>query len=199
MTDAKPLSPEERANHQRDTDHRLARALATIRAHQPDVVVLDLLMPDGDGLSLLRKMNAEGLSPRVVMLTGAPDDEMLLEALRLGVHGLVLKDMAPALLLQCVRTVAAGGQWLERGLASRVLATVLRKERGAQVATTLGLSTRELEIVRFVADGLRNRAIADELNITEGTVKVHLHNIYEKLGVESRLALTEYARNRRLI
>jgi DNA-binding NarL/FixJ family response regulator len=170
-----------------------------IRAHKPDVVVLDVRMPNRDGLSVLRAIRAERHSARVVLFTGAVNDDVVLEALRLGARGLVLKEMAPRLLLQCVRAVAAGEEWLERGSTTRALASMLRRERGSHFATRTGLTPRELEIIRWVAQGLRNREIAEKLNVSEGTVKVHLHNIYAKLDVDSRIALIDYARNHELV
>jgi DNA-binding NarL/FixJ family response regulator len=111
---------------------------------------------------------------------------------------MVLKTMAPELLMQCVRTVYDGGQWFERSTVSGVLATILRHETDRR--TLVGLvPLRELEIVRLVARGLRNRGIADSLCITEGTVKLHLHHIYKKLLVDSRLTLTLYARDKGLV
>jgi DNA-binding NarL/FixJ family response regulator len=101
--------------------------------------------------------------------------------------------MAPQLLVEAIREVHAGGQWLEQGLGGRALRRLLSREKRASEAARL-LSSREREIVRLVAAGLRNRAIADRLSISEGTVKVHIHNIYEKLDVNGRIELTLYAR-----
>jgi DNA-binding NarL/FixJ family response regulator len=114
------------------------------------------------------------------------------------VQGVVLKEMASHLLVQCVRKVHAGGQWLERHSASRALATMLRHQEGARDVTGL-LTPRELEIMRLAARGLRNKRIADILAISEGTVKIHLHNVYKKLPIDSRLALTLYAQDKGLV
>ena len=173
-------------------------ALRAVRSETPDVLVLDLLMPGGGGLELLRAIGEKDHRTRVILLTAVVDDDQLLEAIRLGAQGVVLKDMAPQLLVDAIREVHAGGQWLEQGLGGRALRRLLSREKRASEAARL-LSSREREIVRLVAAGLRNRAIADRLSISEGTVKVHMHNIYEKLDLNGRIELTNYARENGLL
>jgi DNA-binding NarL/FixJ family response regulator/signal transduction histidine kinase len=175
-----------------------AETLRAVRQHRPDVVVLDVRMPELDGFAILRDIQREGLPTRVVLLTAALDEDEVLEAIRLGVRGVVLKEIAPRMLVECVRKVVAGEQWIERRSLARALDTMLRREAGLREVTGV-LTPREIEIVRLVAGGLRNQAIAEQLHISEGTVKVHLHHIYEKLGVDSRVALTVYARDKRLV
>ena len=169
-----------------------------VRKHKPDVLVLDIRMPGTDGLSLLRGMRKEKLSTRVVLLTGALDEDELAEAVRLGVRGLVLKEMAPKLLVQCIRQVHAGELWLEKRSVTSALEKLLQREAGQREAALL-LTPREIEIVKQVAAGLRNTEIAKKLFISEGTVKMHLHNIYQKLGVDSRTKLTRYAQEKGLV
>jgi DNA-binding NarL/FixJ family response regulator len=178
----------------RDTDE----ALQAIRAHAPDVLVLDLLMPGGGGLELLRAIHGEAGTTRVVLLTAAVDDDQLLEAIRLGAQGVVIKDMAPQLLVDAVREVHRDGQWLEKGLGGRALRRLLTREVKASQAAHL-LTAREREVARLVATGYRNRAIAERLSISEGTVKVHVHKIYEKLDVNGRIELSLYARENGLL
>lgn len=171
--------------------------LHAVRSLKPDILVLDLLMPVRSGLDVLNAMSADRLPTRVVLLTAALDDSQLLEAIRLGAQGVVLKEMAPKLLVEAVREVYGGGQWLEKGLGGRALRKLLHREAAVRdVASTL--TPRELEIVRMLVKGMRNRAIADRLFISEGTVKVHLHNIYEKLQVTGRFELMAYVRDRGL-
>ena len=167
--------------------------LEAVRQHQPDILVLDLRMPGMDGFQVLRSLKTTKIATRAVLLTAALDEEALVEVISLGVRGVVLKEMAPQLLVRCIRTVHAGGQWLERQATTRALETLVRREAGLRHASSI-LTPRELAIVRAIATGSRNREIAERLNISEGTVKVHLHNIYQKLGVDSRLALMIYAR-----
>ncbi len=172
-------------------------ALRTVRQLKPDVLILDLRIPRKDGLGVLREMKKEKLSTRVVVLTTAPDEDELLEAIRLGVYGVVLKEMEPRLLVQCIRKVAAGEHWLEKRSVSLALEKLLKREAAtSQIAKVL--TSREIEIVRMVAEGLRNKVIAERLYVSEGTIKVHLHNIFEKLKVNSRLQLARYARNQGL-
>jgi DNA-binding NarL/FixJ family response regulator len=173
-------------------------ALRAVREHQPDILILDLRMPRMDGVAVLRAMKKEKLRTRVVLLTVALDEDEVLEAIRLGVRGVVLKEMAPQLMVQCVRKVHAGGEWLERSSVARALDKMLRREAGAQQIAGL-LTPREIEIVRLVASGRRNKEIAEALSIGEGTVKLHLHNIYEKLHVDGRVALTLYAQDKGLV
>ena len=172
-------------------------ALREVRAHQPDVLILDIRMPRRDGLDVLRTVRLEGLTTRVVLLTAALEEEQLVEALRMGVGGVVLKEMAPHLLVEAVREVYSGGSWLDKGSVSRVVSKLLEKEEGGREDHQL-LTPRELEVVRMVARGLRNRAIAEQLFISEGTVKIHLHNIYQKLGIDGRLELAVYAQGKGL-
>jgi DNA-binding NarL/FixJ family response regulator len=171
--------------------------LRALREHAPDVLVLDLRMPRLDGLGVLRAMREEGLATRVVVLTAEAEDDDIVEALRLGVRGVVLKEMAPEMLLRAVRRVHEGGTWLERVSAGRALERLSRREEARGEAPAL--TARELEVARFVAEGLRNREIAERLGIGEGTVKIHRHHAYEKLGVESRLALAVRLRRRGLL
>lgn len=173
-------------------------ALREVRAHRPDVLVLDVRMPRMDGLQVLRKVRQEELGTRVVLLTAAVEEEQLVEALQLGVGGVVLKEMAPHLLLEAVREVHGGGSWLDKGSVSRIVTKLLHQDEGRKEAAQL-LTPRELEIVRMVARGLRNRAIAEQLLISEGTVKIHLHNIYQKLAVDGRLELAVYAQAKGLV
>ena len=184
--------------------HVLARclngeeALQAVRQHRPDILILDIRMPGNDGLSVLRDIRREKLPTRVVLLTAALDEEEVLEAIRLGVRGVVLKEMAPQLLVQCIQKVHAGGQWLERHSVSRALDTLLRREAGAREVAGV-LTAREREIVRLVASGQRNKEIADTLSVTEGTVKVHLYNVFKKFHVGSRVELLRYVQDNGLL
>jgi DNA-binding NarL/FixJ family response regulator len=172
--------------------------LRAVRQHEPDVLVLDIRMPGKDGLSVLREMREAGLATRVVFLTGGLTEDELAEAVRLGARGLVLKELAPRLLVQCVRQVHAGELWLEKRSVSAALETLLRREAWQSEAARL-LTPREIAVVKLVATGLRNKEIADRLFISEGTVKMHLHHIYQKIGVDSRTKLARYAQAKRLV
>jgi DNA-binding NarL/FixJ family response regulator len=170
-------------------------ALAAVRAHQPDVLVLDLRMPKLSGVDVLRAMAEERLPSRVVVLSAVLDDEDLVELLRLGVMGIMGKEASPEALVDCIRRVHEGKKAIDRDIAAGASDRVLRRESAErEIAATLTL--REIEIVRNVAEGLRNREIAGRLSISEGTVKIHLHHIYEKLGVDTRVGLVLYAQEK---
>jgi DNA-binding NarL/FixJ family response regulator len=171
-------------------------ALQAVRQFQPDVLVLDLLMPGTDGLAVLEEMRREALPTRVVILT-AMNSDGLFEAIRLGARGVVLKDMAPRLLMQCVRTVHAGGKWLEKSVATSAVDKLLEREAGTKaVAETL--TPRELQVARMIAKGVPSKTVASRLAITEGTAKLHLHHVYEKLKVEGRVGLMRFMQSRGL-
>jgi DNA-binding NarL/FixJ family response regulator len=180
---------------QRESDivvvHRCADGLETLRAvakHEPDVLVLDLRMPRADGLTVLRHLHEQRLRTRTILLAAVVDDEELLEAIRLGVRGIVLKEMAPQFLVECLREVYLGRQWFEQRAVGDAMDKLVRRQAAAREVSGL-LSRRELEVVRGVAQGLRNRQIAERLGIAEATVKLHLHTVYTKLGVDGRTAL----------
>ncbi|MFA6957093.1 MAG: response regulator transcription factor [Thermoanaerobaculia bacterium] len=173
-------------------------ALAAIERHAPDVAILDLRMPRRNGLEVLRALKDSKSPCRALILAAAIRDEELLEAMQLGVKGVVLKEMAPAMLLRAVRKVHAGGQWLEKESLGRAIDRMLNRAETLQSLQLL-LTERELEIMRIAASGKGNQAIATALHIAPGTVKTHLHSIYSKLGVEGRVGLMVYAKERSLV
>ena len=173
------------------------QVVTAVRQHRPDVVILDLQMRGMNGLAVLRALRDADLECRVVLLTVALNDEQMMEALRLGVRGMILKEMAPRLIVQCVRKVHAGEQWFEKTSVGRALERLLNANGAPR--SPGALTTREMEVVRMVARGLRNKEIAAALSLSEGTVKIHLHNVYEKLGVDGRVALTLLAQQKGLI
>jgi DNA-binding NarL/FixJ family response regulator len=166
--------------------------LQVVRHHHPDVLILDFRLPGKDGWAVLQELAQESFSVRVVLLTTALDVDEALQACRLGVSGVVLKEMADHLLVPCIRKVHAGERWIERRSLGRALDKLLRRE-AAERELAKSLTPREREMVHWVVHGLHNREIAEKLAISEGTVKIHLHNIYKKLQVPSRLALLQYA------
>ena len=172
--------------------------LQAVRRHRPDLLILDLRMPKKDGLAVLQELHEEKLPTRIVILTAELEEHEALRLLRLGVSGIVLKEMAPHLLVQCIRKVHAGEPWIERRSVSRVLDKLLRREAGARALAGV-LTPRELEVMGLVVSGLRNETVAQELHISEGTVKAHVHNIYEKLHLDGRMALLRYAQDKGLV
>ncbi len=172
--------------------------LEAVRRHIPDVVILDIRMPGKDGLTVARDILAERLPTRVVLLTAELEDDQLLKVVRAGVRGIVLKEMAPHLLIQCVRKVHAGEQWFNRRSTMVNLEKMMRREAVAHEIAAL-ITPREIKILTMLAQGLKSKEISAILFISEGTVKVHLHNICEKLHLKGRLALQQYAQEKELI
>jgi DNA-binding NarL/FixJ family response regulator len=155
-------------------------------------------MPGMDGMEVLRALHHERFATRVVLLAAAFEDDQVVEALRLGVRGMVLKELAPPLLIECVRRVHAGGQWIEQQASGRALQSLIRRDAAAKEVGR-ELTPREIELVRLAASGMRNREMSRRLEISEGTVKMHLHNIYRKLKLENRVGLANYARRKGLL
>ena len=170
-------------------------ALHAIRRERPDIAILDVAMPKRSGIDVARQIQQEGIPSKIVLLTATLSDDQLIEAVQIGVTGIVLKEMASSLLVQCVRETYAGRHWIEKSLAGKALGALLGPRQHARDLLTL----REIDIVRLVARGLRNKEIAAKLSITEGTVKIHLNRIYDKLGVHNRVELTNVARAQRIL
>lgn len=173
-------------------------ALHATRQHRPDVLVLELHLPVKDGLLVLHELRIAECPTRVVVLTATPNGrngEEVIEAMRLGARGVVLKEMPPQRLIQCIRKVHAGGEWIETCSIGRILERIRGRESGVERSVEV-LTARELEIARLAARGLSNEAMAKLLSIGVGTIKIHLHHVYDKLGLNGRLALLIYGRER---
>lgn len=161
-------------------------ALAAIAAEDPDVVVLDVAMPGRDGIATLAALRERGDTRPVVILTASIDDKQLLAAIRHGACGIALKEDAEDFLIDCIRAASRGEKTIDPRLASRI-EHLSSGEAPARRFDALG--RREMEIVERVARGLRNRQIGEELSMSEGSIKVYLHTIFEKLEVRSRTEL----------
>jgi len=176
-------------------------ALHMVHTYRPDILLLDLAMPKMPGMDALRELTTETTSTRTIVLTGLADKRQILEALQLGARGVVLKDAVVEHLSACIRAVMQGQHWLE-GRPVQNLVQVLR-DLAAQTAPpsrkTFGLTGRELEVVALITEGSTNKHIAQTFGISEETVKRHLTNIFNKLGVGSRLELALFALNHNLL
>lgn len=165
----------------------------------PDVLLLDLRMPNMDGLTALQTLQHTNKRTRVIVLTASEDKNEFVQAMKLGCSGIVLKQTAPDLIAKSIKKVNSGEIWLD----SHTTAAVMRQfaTPGEAMAAASGgksrerspLSTREREIVALVAQGYKNKEMAEKMFISEQTVKNHLHNIFDKLGVSDRLELALYA------
>lgn len=150
---------------------------------KPGLLLLDVHLPDGSGLDVLRKLNKSRSRPKVILLTAGMDEAQLLAAAELAPEGMVLKTSDPALLLGCMDAVTKGGRWIDPEIAERT------RHAEDRAASAPPLTRRERELIELVRQGLRNRDIAAELGVTEGTVKVYLHAIFDKLRVDNRTEL----------
>jgi len=164
-------------------------ALAQVQRLKPDILLLDVNMPDGSGLDVLRQLREGRRAPSVVLLTAGMEDSQLVAADALAPDGIVLKTSDPGLLLECMAQVRSGQRWVDPEVAERTRAA---KERASMAPT---LTPRERELVELVRQGLRNRDIASKLGVTEGTVKVYLHAIFDKVGVDNRTELAMRAKD----
>jgi DNA-binding NarL/FixJ family response regulator len=178
-----------------------AEALNMVRTLRPDILLLDLAMPRMPGMDALRELTSETIPTRTIVLTGLVDKRQILEALQLGARGVVLKDAVVEHLSACIRAVMQGQYWLD-GRPVQNLVQVLR-DLAAQTAPpsrkTFGLTGRELEVVTLITEGSTNKHIAVSFGISEETVKRHLTNIFNKLGVGNRLELALFALNHNLL
>lgn len=161
----------------------LGEATKMVARLKPDLLLLDVHLPDGSGLDLLRQLSSRKSRPKVILLTAGMDEAQLLAAAELEPEGMVLKTSDPGLLMDCMDAVIGGSRWVDPEIAER---TRQARERAASAPP---LTRRERELVELVRQGLRNRDIAAELGVTEGTVKVYLHGIFDKFKVENRTEL----------
>jgi len=173
--------------------------LEKVQELDPDVLLLDLRMPNLDGLSALQALQQTNKRTRVIVLTASEDKNEFVQAMKLGCSGIVLKQTAPDLIVKSIRKVNAGEIWLD----SHTTAAVMRQFQtgtessggapGSKGRERSPLSAREREIVALVAQGYKNKEMAEKMFISEQTVKNHRHNIFDKLGVSDRLELALYA------
>ncbi|MFQ5926544.1 MAG: response regulator [Terriglobia bacterium] len=176
-----------------------SECMVLVEKLKPSVVLLDLKMPDKDGLAVLAELAAQKSPAKVLVLTASEDERDFVEAVKRGARGIVLKQAASELLLEGIRKVQRGEVWIDQRVTTEVMKAMAETPgRGVRREKPL-LSEREREVVCRVAQGLRNKEIAEKLFISEQTVKNHLHNIFDKLGVSDRLELALYALHHRLI
>jgi len=160
-----------------------AEATREIAKLKPDLVLIDVNLPDGSGLDVLRRLSRSRTRPPAILLTAGMDESQLLTAADLNPEGMVLKTSDPGLLIDCMDAVVAGNRWIDPEIVDRTR----RAQERADSAPPL--TRRERELIELVRQGLRNRDIAAELGVTEGTIKVYLHAIFDKLQVENRTEL----------
>jgi NarL family two-component system response regulator LiaR len=170
-----------------------AEAVEVALQTRPDVVLLDVHMPDGDGLWATSEITRELPSTRVLILTVSTEDEHLKESLRRGAAGYLLKASSAEQLYQAIREVARGETTVPGNMAGRILASLGHQEEARGAGREAGLSSREQEVLRLLSQGSTNREIAEALEISENTVKAHLKSILRKLGVSNRVEAAGWA------
>lgn len=173
-------------------------AIEVARRLKPDILVLDLAMPRIAGMEVLRELTTVDNSIRVIVLTGTIDKQQLVDSLRLGARGIVLKDSAADDLVHAIHTVHNGQYWIGQRGVGDLVGALQQALTDKPAKTSFGLTSRELQIVRAVAEGDTNKGIGQRFSIAEDTVKSHLSHIFDKLGVSSRLELGLFAINHHL-
>jgi DNA-binding NarL/FixJ family response regulator len=183
------------------------QVLDVLQQHEPDILLLDLKMPGLDGLATLQRLQIAKNKTRVIVLTASDDKNEFVQAMKLGTSGIVLKQTATELLIKSIRKVHAGEIWLDSHTTAAVIRQFVANDEAQPAASMHALpaapatrerersplSQREREIVALVAQGFKNKEMAEKMFISEQTVKNHLHNIFDKLGVSDRLELALYA------
>jgi two-component system, NarL family, nitrate/nitrite response regulator NarL len=179
------------------------QVLDVLQQFEPDILLLDLKMPGLDGLATLQRLQIAKNKTRVIVLTASDDKNEFVQAMKLGTSGIVLKQTATELLIKSIRKVHAGEIWLDSHTTAAVIrqfvanddapAPMQQQQTAPRDRERSPLSQREREIVALVAQGFKNKEMAEKMFISEQTVKNHLHNIFDKLGVSDRLELALYA------
>lgn len=169
-----------------------SRARDALLGHAPDMAILDFADGDPSGVDLLRDVRGRSLATRVVLFCGDDDATTPIDAVELGVDGLLLRTASADTARTCIDSVADGEAWLD----PRAMKSAYDRMTARQSPQAMLLTRRERDVAKLVATGQRNRGIALALGISEGTVKMHLHNVYAKMGVESRTQLAMDARLR---
>jgi DNA-binding NarL/FixJ family response regulator len=166
------------------------QALELVASTAPDVVLMDLSMPTLDGIAATRRISAEHPEVQVLVLTSFADGDRVMDALDAGATGYILKDAEPRELLAAIRAIADGRSPLD----PRVARTMLTAHRTQAASTSVELTDREREVLSLIGLGLANKQVARRLGIREGTVKAHLTNVYQRIGVRDRTSAALWAR-----
>ena len=178
-----------------------AEAVERLRELDPDILLLDLAMPRVPGMDTLRELSSDGktIQTKVIVLTAAVDRLQIVQALQLGARGVVMKEAATQLLMKAIRTVMGGQLWIGREAVGDIIEFMRTNPAGDKAPRNYGLTKREMEILAAIVAGLTNKEIARRFALSEDTVKHHLTNIFDKVGVASRLELAMFAINNRLV
>lgn len=177
-----------------------AEAVAQTRELRPDVLLLDLAMPRVPGMDAMRDLSADGekVNTKIIVLTAAVERMEIVQALQMGARGVVMKEAATQLLMKAIRTVMGGQFWIGREAVGDIVEFMRTNPSGEKAPRNFGLTKREMDILTTIVAGLSNKEIARRFSLSEDTVKHHLTNIFDKVGVASRLELALFAINNRL-
>lgn len=170
-----------------------AEAIEKVKSLRPRILLLDLIMPEMGGVEVLEALAAEELGTRTIVLTGADDDDLLARSIQSGAMGYLLKDAASNQLVDAIRKVAEGGCWLPPDLTSKLFHGMAKKPQGDDSAKLSLLTAREIEVLKLLGEARSNAEIADQLFISEHTVKVHVSRILDKLGLSARAEAVRFA------
>jgi len=175
-------------------------AVTQTRELKPDILLLDLAMPRVNGMDSLRDLSSNGteLHTKIIVLTAAVERLEIVQALQLGARGVVMKEAATQLLMKAIRTVMTGQYWIGREAVGDIVDFMRTNPSGEKAPRNFGLTKREMDILTTIVAGLSNKEIARKFTLSEDTVKHHLTNIFDKVGVASRLELALFAINNRL-
>lgn len=169
-------------------------ALREIRAQRPDVALIDGQLPGVNVLGIVRRLEKDQLATKVIMFISEDEHDVMIEAVGSGIRGFLHKSIPSRLIGECIRKIQAGGYWLEKHVTAGAMEKMVRRESGHRRLLEGGLTPREIEIAKLAAQDLRTEDISNKLNISPGTAKLHLHQIYRKLNLSGRIALMLYAR-----
>ena len=187
--------PDTRVVARRGDGPSIARGLEELH---PDVGLLDLDLSQADSLRVMRLLHDAVPRLKLIVFTARVDDDVMMDALRLGVRGVLLKSATSAVVIECIREVRAGGYWLESEMTTSAIRKTVTGEATRRHLLREGLTPREAQIMALAGQGLGNSEIGRRLGIRPATVKVHVHQTYRKLGLSDRTALISYIRGRGL-
>jgi DNA-binding NarL/FixJ family response regulator len=158
---------------------------------QPDMVILDLIMPKMGGVQAIQAISKQKHRPKILVLTSYSEEKKVIDALKAGANGYILKESSPEELVRAIHATMQGEMWIYPNLAPKVLEKLIHP--GQDTADDAGLTKKEVEVIKLVAKGISNTEIAHNLNINESTVRFHMSNIFSKLGYKNRTQLALFA------
>jgi len=175
-------------------------AVARTRELKPDILLLDLVMPRKAGMDAMRELSTEGngFNTKIIILAASIERIQIVQALQFGARGVVMKEAATQLLMKAIRAVMSGEYWVGREAVGDIVDFMRNSSSGDKQQKNYGLTKREMDILVSIVTGLSNKEIARRFALSEDTVKHHLTNIFDKVGVNSRLELALFAINNRL-